>query len=233
MSEKSHPQNKAKGAASATQAAHECLIARSKEDLEQVFRLRYACYRRKGSIEHNPDESFRDSFDDQENNFSFLVRSAQKQALASIRISVVHPGKGWLDSPAQHVYGDHPELQKMSRESYVEASRLCFGPAARRDAFVGLLGNMAAMADFCQVHWLVACPRVEHSATYQRMFGFKALAAPRKYYGVNFETQLLGIRRTALQEYVRDARPMANAWMQALLQLTQFTSMPLAVAAAC
>ena len=91
---------------------------------------------------------------------------------------------------------------------------------------------MAALADFYDVGWLVACPRVEHAATYQRMFGFAPLAAPRQYYGVKFETRLLGVRRTALHEYVRGAKPMTTAWMEALLQLTQ-SPMPMAMATAC
>jgi hypothetical protein len=202
-------------------ASHECLIARAREDLEQVFRLRYIGYRRKGSIEHHPEGIFKDQFDDTENNFSFLVRRCRKEPVATVRISVVNPARGWMDSPARHVYGDHPELQRMSTESYVEASRLCFGPQARRDAFVHLLGNMAALADFYEVGWLVACPRVEHAEIYQRMFGFRPLAAPRQYFGVNFETQLLGVRRTELRQYVRDAKPMTDAWTQALVSLTQ------------
>lgn len=212
--------------------AHECIIARTSQELEQVYKLRYACYRRKNSIDHRDDERFKDPFDELESNFSFLVRDAKKEPLATVRISVVNPSLNWTDSPARHVYGDHPELKRISGESYVEASRLCFGPQARRDAFVRLLGNMAALADFYDVGWLVACPRVEHAQTYQRMFGFAPLAAPRQYYGVKFETQLLGIRRTALQEYVRGAKPMTNAWMEALVHLTH-SAMPMALATAC
>ncbi len=207
-------------------ASQECIIATTDRERDEVYRLRYACYRRKGSIDVNSEERFSDPFDEQESNFSFLVRGAQQESLATVRISVVLPSRGWKDSPAQHVYGDHPELQRMSGESYVEASRLCFGPRARRDAFVRLLGNMAALADFYEVGWLVACPRVEHSDVYQRMFGFRPLAAPRKYYGVNFETQLLGIRRSDLHNYVRGVKPMTNACVQAMLQLAQSTVLP-------
>jgi hypothetical protein len=207
-------------------SAHECIIARSAEELDQVYRLRYACYRRKESIDAHPDERFEDPFDQLECTFNFLVRGANHEPLATVRISVVNHSRGWTDSPAQHVYGDHPELQRMSRESYVEASRLCFGPNARRDAFVRLLGNMAALADFHEVGWLVACPREEHAGIYQRMFGFRPLASPRQYYGVKFQTQLLGIRRTDLQHHVRDAKPMLNAWTQALLRLAQSAVMP-------
>ena len=175
-------------------SAIQCGIADTRETREMVYRLRYACYRRKESIDANSEERFCDEFDAKPNSFSFLVRNAA-EALATVRISVVRPVNGWDDSPVRHVFGDHPVFQQIASQSFVEASRLCFGESARRDAFVGLLGNMAALAEFYEVEWLIACPRVEHAPVYERMFGFQPLAAPRPYFGVKFETQLLGVRR--------------------------------------
>jgi hypothetical protein len=194
----------------------QCLVADTKEARTQVYRLRYECYRRKGSIPERADEQFSDSFDERPNSFSFLISNAQQEALATVRITVVKPDRGWTDSPVQHVYGDHPAFQAIAQDSFVEASRLCFSQQARRDAFVGLVGHMAALAEFYGVEWLVACPRVEHSRVYQRMFGFRSLAAPRRYFGVSFETQLLGIRLSELRAYVRDEHVMTNAWSNAL-----------------
>ena len=62
---------------------------------------------------------------------------------------------------------------------------------------------------------MIACPRVEHAGVYQRMFGFQPLAEPRQYFGVAFSTQLLGIRRHDLETYVRNARPLHEAWLRA------------------
>jgi hypothetical protein len=201
-----------------------CFIAQNKHDLEQVYRLRYTCYRRKGSIDANPEEQFSDRFDATPNSFSFLV-SSSTAALATVRISVVRPDCGWTDSPVQQVYGDHPAFQSISRESFVEASRLCFDRQARRDSFVNLVGNMAALASVYNVGWLVACPRVEHAPAYQRMFGFKALAAPRRYFGVTFETQLLGIRREDLEAYVQANKTMTSAWSEAVMRFSRSPAM--------
>jgi len=198
----------------------QCLIADTEETRTQVYRLRYACYRRKGSIAARADEQFSDSFDEKPNSFSFLVRNAEQHPLATLRITVVRPDLGWTDSPVAHVYGDHPAFQAIARDSFVEASRLCFGRQARRDAFVGLVGHMAALAEFYEVEWLAACPRVEHSHIYQRMFGFKPLAAPRQYFGVSFETQLLGIRVSELRNYVGNEKAMTSAWSMALGRVT-------------
>ncbi|HEV2447128.1 MAG TPA: hypothetical protein VGS58_14450 [Candidatus Sulfopaludibacter sp.] len=79
-----------------------------------------------------------------------------------------------------------------------------------------LLGNMAALSDVFQCEWLAACPRQEHAPMYQRLFGFRPMAEPRRYFGVDFETQLLAIRREELREYVRGFKPMTAAWTEAL-----------------
>jgi hypothetical protein len=202
-----------------TTSKSECILADTVDTRTQVYRLRYECYRRTGAIDAQSDELFSDLFDLKPNSFSFLVRGEEKEALATVRINVVRPDYGWIDSPVHHVYGDHPSFQAIAKESFVEASRLCFGCAARRDAFVRLVGHMAALADFYRVCWLVACPRVEHSRVYQRMFGFQPLAAPRRYFGVKFDTQLLGIRIADLREYVRGEKQMSDAWSDALVHL--------------
>ena len=134
--------------------------------------------------------------------------------MATVRLSVVRPEKGWTDSPGARVFGDHPAFREI--RSYVEASRLCFGQQAGRDAFIKLLGHMAAFGEFYSVEWLIACPRVEHANIYQSLFGFQPLAEPRQYFGVKFQTQLLGVRMTDLGDYVRERRLMRKAWSTAL-----------------
>jgi hypothetical protein len=196
-----------------------CTIADSSEALEIVYRLRYHCYFRSRSIEARPDEKFSDAFDDTPNHFSFLLQSEVAQPLATVRISVVQPELGWTQSPARCVFGDHPAFEPLAAESYVEASRLCFGAQARRDLLMQLLGNMAAMADRHSSEWLVACPRLEYTAMYERLFGFRKLAGPRQYFGVTFQTQLLGTRRSELREYVQRCKSMRESWTAALEEI--------------
>jgi len=193
---------------------------------DDVYRLRYACYFRRGSIDSRPDQRFSDHFDRTPNHFSFLVRDAAREPLATVRISVVRPDLGWTESPAGSVFGDHPAFARLARESFVEASRLCFGPQARRDALVRLLGYMAALADRFGSQWLVACPRLEHTHIYQRVFGFRPLAEPRPYYGVKFETRMLGIHREELRMRARLSKPMHHAWSRALELTAGLTGSP-------
>ncbi|MFN0103606.1 MAG: N-acyl amino acid synthase FeeM domain-containing protein [Bryobacteraceae bacterium] len=189
-----------------------CSLARAAEDMDDVFRLRYMCYRRRGAIADRADGRFSDSFDDLPNQFSFLMRDGEREPLATVRLSVLRPDLGWTESPAERVFGDHPAFQEMARTSLVEASRLCFAHTARRDSFYGLLGNMAALGERFGVEWLTACPRVEHSETYQRLYGFRPMAAPRKYFGVSFETELLGIRLEEIRARAERVGWMRRAW---------------------
>jgi hypothetical protein len=178
--------------------------------MDDVFRLRYLCYQRRGAIGERADGRFLDSFDEMPNQFSFLVREAGEEPLATVRISVVRPDLGWTDSPAERVFGDHPAFQALARSTFVEASRLCFARTARRDAFYGLLGNMAALGERYGVEWLTACPRV---------YGFRPMAEPRKYFGVSFETELLGIRLEEIRERALRVAWMGRAWESARAQM--------------
>lgn len=200
----------------------ECFIAKTEPDRQQVYRLRHDCYSRGGAIESRSDRRFSDRFDGADNSFSYLARSNSSTALATVRISVVRPDVGWTDSPGGAVFGDHAAYLEVARESFVEASRLCFASQARRDVLMRLLGNMAAMADYYATEWLVACPRVEHAQMYERLFGFRPMAEPRQYFGVRFETQMLAVRREELREWVRGMRPMMSGWAAGLQYLNSF-----------
>jgi hypothetical protein len=193
-----------------------CFLANTEAALDHVFRLRYACYRRSGAIGDVAGERFRDHYDDLPNHFSFLLTTDQADQAATVRISVVRPDLSWMDCPSRSVFGDHPAFAELASGSFVEASRLCFGQRASRDCFHRLVAHLAAMADFYEAPWVVACPREEHTGIYQRMFGFRHLADPRPYYGVNFKTGLLAIGREELRERAAHFRSMRDAWEEAL-----------------
>lgn len=195
-----------------------CTIAETAADKDHVYRLRYQCYRRNGSIPVNSEERFSDSYDLLPNQFSFLLWKGE-EPVATVRISVVRPDRGWTQAPSCKVFGDHPEFAAIARHSFVEASRLCFGTLASRELLLRLVANLAALADVYGVHSVVACPREEHAPIYRRLFGFKGLAAPRPYFGVSFCTELLGVARAELHEYTRDMKLMRNACGNALADL--------------
>lgn len=202
-----------------TESRITCSLAETPQDRDRVYRLRYSCYRRKQAIDPRADEKFSDSYDALSNHFSVLAQTVSEAALATVRISVVRPDLGWTTAPSQKVFGDHPAFQRIAQGSFVEASRLCFGEQARRDGLMQVVSYLAALADFYEVDWIVACPRVEHSPIYERLFGFVQLAEPRPYFGVKFLTSLLGIRREQLHDYTRGTKSMDAACAKALASL--------------
>jgi hypothetical protein len=203
-----------------------CSLAETPEDRDRVYRLRYLCYRRDEAIDVREDERFQDRYDAMPNHFSFLARTADEEPVGTVRISVVRPEAGWEIAPSHSVFGDVPAFQQIARGSFVEASRLCLPQQARRDSLLRVISYMAAVADFYEVEWLVACPRVEHSHTYEKLFGFVRYAEPRQYYGVKFSTTLLAVPRVQLRQYTCGSRYMDTARNQALANL-ETSSAPL------
>lgn len=198
-----------------------CKLADSKELRSQVYRLRHDCYLRRGAIEARADGAFSDSYDELANHFSFLLSTEMEPALGTVRISVVRPDLNWHTAPVKKVFGDHPAFAPIASRSFVEASRLCFGQQARREVLFELVAHMAALADFYEVDWLVACPREEHTQIYQRMFGFRQLAEPRQYFGVNFRTALLAVEREQLRKRSNEVKWMRDAWIHASSRVTK------------
>lgn len=190
-----------------------CRQAYTAEEMDEVFRLRYLCYHAKGAIAARADQRFCDPYDDLPNQFSFLLRG--EETAGSVRISVVRPDLGWREAPSATVFGDHPAFRQIARGSYVEASRLCFLPEARRDVLYRLVANLVALADYHQAEWVVACPREEHAVFYERMFGFRLLGEPRPYYGVNFRTALMAVPLAEIRETASRVRSMRCAWREA------------------
>lgn len=205
-----------------------CKIARTEAERDEVFRLRYLCYHGKGAIAARADQRFRDHYDDLPNQFNFLLHVLGEETRGSVRISVVKPSLGWQQAPSAAVFGDHPAFQTIAQGPYVEASRLCFEPEAKRDVLCRLIANLVALADQYEAPWVVACPREEHAQFYQRLFGFRALGEPRTYFGVNFRTALLGVPLEEIRAKASRSRPFQSAWHDALQSLTPSPRLSLA-----
>ena len=130
-----------------------CSIADTPEARDQVYRLRYAGYFRRGSIDAREDERFRPLRCDAQ-PLQLPGPRPEEEAVATMRISVVRQDLGWTESPGGTVFATISAFQNLAAEGFVEASRLVFAPQARRCA-MQLLGYMAAMADFHEAEWLI------------------------------------------------------------------------------
>ena len=115
-----------------------CSIADTTEMRDQVYRLRYAGYLRKGSIDARADERFSDRFDATPNHFSFLVRDGAGGGSA---------GSGLDGVPGRRRIRRSSRLPRLAAEASWRRAAW-YSPTGRRDALMQLLGYMAAMADF-------------------------------------------------------------------------------------
>jgi len=202
-------------------------LALSSSKLNEVYRLRHACYLRNFAIDPSPDFRFTDRFDALPNHFSFLQHRAS-QPQSTVRVSVVRPDLGWTDSPARQTFGDHPCFQRFAASSYAEGNRLCFDPQAKRRGFVELLANVAALAEVYDVEWILACPRMEHVHVYQNLFGFQPQAEPRSGIGVKLIAPLMATSLSQLRAYVQYDQRMIEAWQAASQRLRGESVLPLA-----
>src|SRR4051812_35908170 len=97
-----------------TRSDSDCIIARTQEERDEVYRLRHDAYRRDGAIDPQPGARFSDHFDTLPNHFSFLVRQSDTEAKATVRISVVRPDLSWQEAPSRRVFAGHPALETMA-----------------------------------------------------------------------------------------------------------------------
>jgi len=159
----------------------DCRPARSAEEREVIFRLRYEAYLREGAIGPNFSGTFSDPYDESENAWLFGLYLDGELA-SSIRIHIACGEH--RDFPSRKVFPDllEPEL---------DAGRVIVDPTRfvtdRRHSrlnpglpHVTLRLAWLAANYFSAEHFLVAV-RAEHQAFYRRTFNHRVICAPRPY----------------------------------------------------
>ncbi|MGX0978841.1 N-acyl-L-homoserine lactone synthetase [Roseovarius sp. MBR-51] len=170
------------------------------EDLEEVYRLRYKCYRAERSVAENERRIMSDAFDETANCVHVGVEMDGKM-LASVRLHLI--SKLSLTSPTLEVF---PEiLEDIKRgQTALDSTRLVIDPAARKQRvplhFLALRIPCLAII-FYDIDLGLAPVRAEHAAFYRRYFGYKPAMEPRSYPGLAKPIHLL----TAKVREQRDA----------------------------
>ncbi|MGX0977716.1 N-acyl-L-homoserine lactone synthetase [Roseovarius sp. MBR-51] len=170
------------------------------EDLEEVYRLRYKCYRAERSVAENERGIMSDAFDETENCVHVGVEMDGKM-LASVRLHLI--SKLSLTSPTLEVF---PEiLEDIKRgQTALDSTRFVIDPAARKQRvplhFLALRIPCLAII-FYDIDLGLAPVRAEHAAFYRRYFGYKPALEPRSYPGLAKPIHLL----TAKVREQRDA----------------------------
>jgi hypothetical protein len=165
-------------------------VATASEDLERIYRLRYACYRAEQSISANERGLMADPFDDTMNCLH-VVLEMEDQICAALRLHLV--SKLSLISPTLEVF---PELQDYldQGQTLLDPTRFVIDPFARKKRvplnFLTLrIPFLAAM--FYNIDFALAPVRAEHTAFYQRYLGYEKKSKPRDYPTLRKPIQLL------------------------------------------
>lgn len=165
-------------------------VATDSQDLEKIYRLRYACYRAEQSILENESGLMTDPFDEALNCVHVAVE-LDGDLLASVRLHLV--SKLSPISPTLEVF---PELKKRvgRGETILDPTRFVVSSSARKNRiplhFLVLRAPFLA-AMFYEVDLVLAPVRSEHTAFYQRYLGYKPEFNPRDYPGLRSPIQLL------------------------------------------
>jgi hypothetical protein len=178
------------------------------EELENIYRLRYAANLREGTIQASAVEKLHDRFDETPNgmNIGIFVDGA---LIAALRLHVLSPE--YPVSPALDAYPDlvRPVLEQGAR--FIDTSRLAANfPAARavpQLPYVTLrLGIMAAT--HFKAHVITGGCRAEHFPFYEREYFAVRACEPRPYPTLIKPLCLVMIDFHKNQEAIIARRPM-------------------------
>jgi hypothetical protein len=159
-------------------------LAKSEEEKEAIYSLRYRAYLNEGAIEANAEQRNTDRYDEMPNTWVFGVYIEGVLA-SSIRISVATPD--YPTSPSVDVFNDilPPELAR--GKVIVDPTKFVADPD-RAKRFPELpyvtvrLGYLAC--GYFNADIGLATVRAEHRAFYRRVFLQEALCEPRMFPGL-------------------------------------------------
>ncbi len=156
----------------------------SGEDLEAIYRLRYAAYRLNDLVPENPDRMVTDEFDDLPNCHRFGVYVDGNLA-STIRLHVVTAATP--QSPAVSVYPDILLPRLRAGERFIDPSRFAAHPDWMRvyPQLPYLTLRLAGMACFhFNAPHCLSMIREDHAAFYKRVYKSRPIGEPRGYDGV-------------------------------------------------
>ncbi|WP_342362343.1 N-acyl amino acid synthase FeeM domain-containing protein [Terrarubrum flagellatum] len=159
----------------------DCRLARTLDEREAIFRLRYDAYVREGTIEPNKSKLFKDRYDDLPNAYNFGCYF-DGVMVSSLRLHVGSPRHPV--TPSVSVFSDilGPEID--TGKVLIDPTRFVADPLLAREypylpqATVRL--PFLACEHFNADIGLAAC-REEHRAFYKRMFFLHQDGEPRPY----------------------------------------------------
>lgn len=156
-------------------------VARSEEEKEAIFRLRYEAYLREGAIAPNFLKALSDRFDDSENSWTFGLYIDDKLA-TSIRVHVATPEHP--SSPAVDAFPEFLEPELAKGKVIVDPNRFVADAEMSRlyPALCYLTVRLGYVAcGHFNADIGVATARKEHQAFYRRVLRLTPVCEPRPY----------------------------------------------------
>jgi hypothetical protein len=183
-------------------------VARSADERETVYRLRYQAYRRNGLMNERADGRLHDPKYDDAPNAWVTMTLIDGELAGTTRINVAEGDYSGL--PAAHVYPDVMPARLVDRPVVVEftrlAARLELSSAYPELAYM-IMRPAYLAADHFDADLAVASPRAEHLAFYQRMFNGVTWCEPRPYPGLTAKFACMGAYFRANRERIEARYP--------------------------
>lgn len=151
------------------------------EDLEAVFRLRYAAFHAHGLLDTIVEQKLVDRLDETPNCYCFGV-FMEGELVSTVRLH--HLTRDIPEAPTMTVFGDRLLPRLARSETFIDPSRLAVDPkltpAMRGLPYVTL--RLAVIANtFFDATACISMIREEHTAFYNRIFGSVQVGEPRLY----------------------------------------------------
>lgn len=177
------------------------------EDREAIFRLRYDCYIREGSIDPNPERRFTDPYDDIA-NVTICGLFVDGALSASMRFHVATPEHP--EMPAQWAFPEYTQPLVDAGLVIVDPTRFVVAQEVARQhpglayltARVGWVAGQHHGADR-----ILSCARSEHQAFYKRVFGYKVVCEARHYPTLNKPQCMMVLDFPARKDWVHRRYP--------------------------
>ena len=186
-------------------------LARTPEEKDEIYRLRYRAYMREGAILPSESQRVTDAYDDALNSWTFGVFH-RGELCSSVRISVLT--SEWRMSGSAGPFGDviHPRLDR--GKVIIDPTRFVADPGKAKRfpelPYVTLRLAYVACEHF-KADLGLATVRVEHQAFYRRVFMHETIAEPRLYPGLLKPVGLMAADFPAFREQVFQRFPLMHS----------------------
>lgn len=183
-------------------------VASSRADREELYKLRYRCYVREGTIPENAEKRFTDDYDLMDNCWLFGVH-LHGQLVSSIRFHVISP-----ESPKGPAYDVFPDIVRPMVEQgmcVIDPTRLVVDKkmSALYPELPYVTIRAAFMAaEYYEAEYMLATVRKEHQAFYRRFFGFEKMCEPRPYPALLKQISLLAANMPQKRDTVVGKYPL-------------------------